>query len=154
MMPTIAPHAGARIETDADQDAALEQASMDIDSVHWIGEVYDAAQANNWPRVRSHYERDLIDPWTALQADQPVASIPRAVALGTALQAATIIQRASGVDPTAHVMEAAARGVVAHSGGGMSETLDGRIARSSFAALCEPAQRMLRVYLATGGHAL
>lgn len=162
--------------TDADRGAALLAASDDIDACQWAGfplyngvlaggrgqiiggDYGSAPQTRQWPRklfVAGGAAWEPYTPPSGWPAGQPsVAGLPWAVRKACAVQACWRLLRGQGVDPTQHVLDAAARGVTSQSGGGHTEAIDLAHATSPFASLHQAAQQMLARYTRTGGHFL
>ena len=164
--------------TDADKDAALIMASDDLDAVSWAGRraLHDTAgsagQYRQWPRVlgvpgagragdlsgvvsggaTAYYE--AYDAAIYGVASWSVLGVPFGVRVGCAIQAAWRIQRAQGVDPTQHVLDAAARGVQSQSLSGGSESYDLFRAAGAWANLHQLVQTLTARLTTRGGHFL
>jgi hypothetical protein len=148
-----------------DREVFLRQATADLDSVRvWVGRVLEPEQATLWPRqAEGQVARwpvgaigtngigiSVIEPWVSPPAGVLVASIPEAVGVACAIQAAHRALRAAGLDASGHVEEAAARGVTSQSGGGISESVDGSVARDSWWRLDGEARRVMERFRRAG----
>jgi hypothetical protein len=149
-----------------DREVFLRQATADLDAVRtYVGRSAAAEQATLWPRsVESTGQRVssngqigtndigvfMIEPWVSPPAGVLVASIPEAVGVACAIQAAHRALRAAGLDASGHVEEAAARGVTSQSGGGISESVDGSVARDSWWRLDGEARRVMERFRRAG----
>lgn len=133
------------------QAAALSLATIMIDRCRFLGRRYDATQTNQWPRTGE--QRLLIEPDAAppTGADGGVPAFVRRACL---IQAARIASQRKGVDLTAHVREAAHRGVTSHSGAAGGESIDGVRAVNAWAQLDPEAAQELARHRRIGGEAL
>jgi hypothetical protein len=126
---------------DADQrQAALNQASADIDAGQWQGQRYDSAQARAFPRLQS---AALTAPSTAVwDLDEfGVAIVPERVYRAVLLQADSILAGRRN-----DRMDARHDGVSSQSADGLSEAYSGPAE-----VLCRAAAEVMRVYrLRTG----
>ncbi len=157
--------------SDPDKAVFVRQAHQDLDACVWRGRVEFRTQAAMWPRVEAGEWSDAgcgmsdvssgemgsgqgglvyVAPDAAGDADCAVANIPREVKDAVAYQAAARAFRGAGLDATAHLESAAGRGLVSQSAGGVSQTLDPRIARSPWAKLCPEAQAVMEGLRAVG----
>lgn len=134
---------------ESDQAVFALRATEDIDGPLWLGVRAERDQPNEWPRL---WRRDLayVDPDPSPAGDAPVPSIPARVARAHAIQSALRALRARGLDPGRALEDAANRGVVSHSGGGHSESIDLERANSTWSRLDPEAQRLLVRYRAAG----
>lgn len=153
-----------RIEFEAlsngDQLVMIAQATADLDACLWIGRDADADQLTRWPRrwdrgrmwnstdcaVGSYIDEDPAPP-----ASPAVAGLPAAVRLACAYQAAHRAVLAAGLSPSQHAAEAANKGITSQSGGGVSETIDIKVANRPWNQLCLEAQRFMSAYRRTSG---
>ena len=87
-------------------------------------------------------------------ANPLVAGLPKEVRIAHALQTVQRLVTLSGNDATAHVAEAANRGVSGHGGASQSESIDLRRANTPWARLCVQAQSTLRNLRSIGGRLL
>jgi hypothetical protein len=149
-----------------DREVFIRQATADLDAVRtYVGRSAAAEQATLWPRsVESSGQRVssngqigsndigvfMIEPWVSPPAGVLVASIPEAVGVACAIQAAHRALRAAGLDASGHVEEAAARGVTSQSGGGISESVDGSIARDPWWQLATESRKLLERLVRAG----
>lgn len=157
LLSTEAPRVAFAALGDADKLVLLARATAQIDQCRWVGEVEDDDQPLMWPRVDRDGDQvptterssgyTYIDP--ELNTAFTHAYAPRAVYEACVLQAAFLAMSIRGLDTSAHVAEAARRGVVSQSVGGQSESIDIRRATEPWAQLCRAAQDRLGRYRAT-----
>lgn len=149
--------------SDPDKAVVAAQAQRDIDACKFRGARVEPDQGREWPRfVRDHrsaYQmsdtltmtNSYLDPDPAGDGDAQVEGLPLAVKDAFAFQAAHRAAVALGLDATAHIEAAAARGVISQASGGVSETIDARRAASPWSRLCADAQRVLDGLRISGG---
>lgn len=135
--------------SDALKDAAIEQATADIDACTWRGCVASESQPLMWPRSRG--DGLLFTPDPDQGASPLVAGLPRDVRRAVAIQSGARALRMSDMDPTAFAESAAQRGIVSQSGGGQSVQLDMGRALSPWSRLHPAAAQLMNQYRATGG---
>lgn len=134
----------------ADKIVALRLATEQIDAVTWTGARKTITQQLAWPRV-DLVTGAIIDKDPDESDTISVKDLPRVLTRACVMQAATIALRFIGLDPTAHVEFAAARGVASHSGGGQSENIDLARATNAWSKLAPRAQSLLARYRFRGG---
>lgn len=156
-----------RIEFEAlstgDQEICIADATADIDACLWDGADAVNGQQTRFPRVlttltggltpsaSSIDESQYLDPDPSPPPDPAVPGIPAGVRLGCAIQAAYRAFLAAGLSQSAHVEEAANKGITSHSSGGASQTTDLSRANKPWSRLCVDAQRHLAKYRRSGG---
>jgi len=140
------------------RQAALVQASDEIDTCTFLGMRYDTAQDREFPRVYAEdlgasppgpyiyppgYRPDLIAGEIWDLADDGTAVVPERVKFAAFLQAISILR-----DPArAERLRAQRDGVTAQSAGQLSETYSGALVR----IICMEAEAQLRPYMARSG---
>ena len=129
----IMKQAWASLTTD-DKLKCIANASIDIDSVRWVGIKVDEDQPTSWPRMNRNGE--LILPMGEPQLPTGVntgvwsfAGLPREIRIGVAIQAAARAAQALSLDTDAETLGRAAMGITGISGSGISVSADPVAAR-------------------------
>ena len=121
-------------------------AQADIDAPAWDGMPLDLHQPFSWPRVHGHSCPTLIDPDPDDTGSEQVASVPRYVKYGFAIQCASAAMRLAGADPTLAMEAAAQRGVVGQTSLGGSYSVVLTAAQSAWARIDPTAAQFLRQF--------
>jgi hypothetical protein len=119
-------------------------ARMDIDAVVWQGMQLDRDQPFAWPRIESYSCPTLIAPDPDDTGSEQVASLPRDLKYGYAIQCASAAMRLAGADPTLAMEAAAQRGVTSQGSLGGSTSVDLHQAMSPWARIDPTAAQYLR----------
>ena len=138
--------------TTEDKLKCIANASIDFDSVAWIGLKQTVDQSTAWRRIDRHGE--LILPMGEPQLPTGVntgtwsfAGLPREIRIGVAIQAAARAAQALSLDIDAETLGRAAMGITGLSGSGMTVSADPVAARRATSNLHWSVLRIVSKYL-------
>lgn len=138
--------------TPADKLICIAQASIDFDSIPWIGSVVSKTQPTLWPRVDS--DGDLILPGGEPIVPESVgetawtfAGLPREIRIGVAIQAASRAASQLRLDTDSEYIGRARRGITTNAGGGLSVSVDQSVASRPSSQLHHVVYDVVAAYL-------